>query len=55
MVEDPRIRSPAASCESSGSTTEKAARTGWAERQTRTVTKRPELAGGVRPRTLPEL
>ncbi len=43
MVEDPRIRSPAASCENSGSTTEKAARTGWAERQTRTVTKRPEL------------
>ncbi len=43
MVEDPRIRSPAASCENSGSTTEKAARMGWAERQTRTVTKRPEL------------
>ncbi len=43
MVEDPRIRSPAAPCTDSGSTTEKAARTGRAEGQTRTVAKRPEL------------
>ncbi len=44
MVEDPRIRSPAAVCKDSGSTTEKAARSGRrAEGQTRTVLNRPEL------------
>ncbi len=43
MVEDPQIRSPTAACKDSGSTTEKAARSGRrAEGQTRAVTKRPE-------------
>ncbi len=43
MVEDPRIRSPAAAYFGSGSTTEKAAWPGrQAEDQTRTVNKRPE-------------
>ncbi len=43
MVEDPRIRSPAAASNDGGSTTEKAARSGQrAEGQTRTVPKRPE-------------
>ncbi len=43
MVEDPRIRSPAAVYKEGSSTTEKAARPGRrAESQTRTVPKRPE-------------
>ncbi len=43
MVEDPRIRSPTAVSNGSGSTTEKAARSGRrAEGQTRMVIKRPE-------------